>query len=191
VGFLILCWWRAVETEDVFLSLGAGALGTLVFFVLGPPLRALVPHLPGFAPFNAGLFLIALPQEALKLAGLYAVSPKRVPLIQATGVACGFAAAENVLTLAYAPDPTTVLTTQLMFALPTHLALAAIAADVLARCGLGWRGYAVTFAATLALHTLVVTLFFANWLQAGMAIIATAFLIALGIWRLRLSDTAA
>ncbi len=191
LGFLALCWWRSVEVDEVFIALAAGALGALVLYALGPPLRALVPLIPGFAPFNAALVYAALPEEALKLAALRAVAARRVPLVAATGVACGFAAAENVLALAYAADPSGTLLERLAIAWPAHLSLAALAVEVLARQGLGLRGYGLAFLVVMPLHTLFDTLFFAGWVEAGMAIIATSFLVALGVWRHRASGAAA
>jgi hypothetical protein len=162
-----------------------------VLFALGPALHVVVPHMPGFAPLNAALIYSALPEEALKLAALRAVASRPVPLVAATGVACGFAAAENVLALAYAGDPSGALVELLVFAWPVHLALAAIAVEVLARAGTGLRGYGLAFLVVMPLHTLFDTLIFAGWVQVGMAVIATAFLIALGVWRHRAFGAAA
>ena len=144
-----------------------------------------MPHVPGFAPFNAALVYAAIPEEALKLAALAMLSPRRALFLAATGVACGFAAGENVLAAAYAGGSSAMLAARLLVAWPAHLSLAAVAAEVLTRTGLDIRGYLLAFLCVMPLHALFDTLFFMGWSQMGTAAVAAAFLIALAIWRYR------
>ena len=159
-------------------------LAAVLLYGVAPILRAVVPLAPDLSPVRAAFVYAAMPEEALKLAGLAVVVRRRSLLLQATGIACGFATVENVLAIAYAPSsPFAILIDRVIGGIPAHLVLGAWAAGVLRRTGLSPRGFLAAFAFVAALHTLFDTLFFAGHNRAGIGAIVIAGILAALFWR--------
>ena len=98
------------------------------------------------------------------------------------GIACGFAAAENILTLWKAAYPMRAVFERMLLALPAHMAYAAIMAAVLARVvpRFGARGLVLALLAAILCHGVYDTLSFAGlrdwtWLTAALFAAITAW----------------
>jgi hypothetical protein len=123
------------------LAVAAGVAVVALVWLTGTAMLRVMPLSPRQSPILAALTYSAGLEETFKLLALlllWRVSrlrPARDLLPAATGIACGFAAAENVLVLWSAADPAIMLFQRIAIALPLHLACAAIMTSIITRRG--------------------------------------------------------
>lgn len=195
IVFLSLCRGEAeVAWRDRVLALGGGIVAAALILAAAPHVRALIPLAPRQSPILTAFVYAAVPEETVKLAALLLVGrltwdrPPQHWLPAATGIACGFAAAETVFILWAATDPWGALPGRLLVALPAHLGIAAVAAAMLARSGsvLSVGAVASVLVAAIVLHGAADAAFFARQQWLGYAVVASLAAFAGRAWWRRL-----
>ena len=151
-----LCWALTdFARRDRMAAVGAGVAVLALVWLTGTALLRVLPVSPRQSPILAALTYGAGLEETFKLLAFLLLwralrlRPPRDLLPAATGLACGFAAAENVLALWWAAHPAMALFHRVAMALPAHMGYAAIMAGILARRG-AWPATRQVVAALLA-----------------------------------------
>jgi RsiW-degrading membrane proteinase PrsW (M82 family) len=158
----LCCLVPGLVRRDRVLALGAGILVVALVWTVAAVVLPVFPLSPRASPVLAAFTYGAGLEETSKLLALLVLwrlgraAAARDPLPFATGIACGFAAAENILTLWRAAHPMRALFERMLLALPAHTAYAAIMAAVLARVhpSFGARGCALALLAAILCHGL-------------------------------------
>jgi PrsW family intramembrane metalloprotease len=179
------------------LAASAGAVVVALVWLTGTALLRVMPMSPLQSPLAAALIYGAGLEEIFKLLALLLLwravrlRPSRDLLPAATGIACGFAAAENVLALWWATYPVMSLFQRIAMALPMHLAFAAIVASILARHGLRAATRVIAaLLAVIALHTGYDAASFAGLQTMPLVILVVLGVFACRAWRLHLRHPA-
>lgn len=170
-------------------SIGAGAVVVALVWLTGTAMLRVMPLSPLQSPVLAALIYGAGLEETFKLLALLLLwqilrlCPARDLLPAATGIACGFAAAENILALWWAAYPAVALFGRIAMALPMHLACAAIMASILARRG-PWSAARVAAAllATVVPHAAYDATSFADLQTLHLAILAVLVVFTCVAW---------
>ncbi len=178
------------------LALGTGIVVVALVWTVGTLILLAFPLSPRRSPvLTAFTYGAGLEETAKLLALLVLWRIGRVPAARdllpvATGIACGFAAAENILTLWKAAYPMRAVFERTLLALPAHMAYAAIMVEVLARVDppFGRRGLVLALVAAILCHGVYDALSLAGlrdltWLMAALLAAITVW-----AWRRRLGQ---
>jgi hypothetical protein len=179
------------------LAFVSGPVVVALAWRVGTLLLRVMPIAPRQSPFLAAFFYSAGLEESLKLVALLALwcavrarSPRDLLPI-ATGIACGFASAENVLALWSAAHPATAFVERMTMALLAHIAYAAVTAVILAAVAppLSARGIGAALLVAILLHGAYDAAAFADLSWATLALLAALGAFAVVTWWRRLQAT--
>jgi hypothetical protein len=173
--------------RDRVLAVATGAAAVVLVWAVATRLLLVLPVSPRRSPILAAFTYAAGLEETVKLLGLVILwrfmraHSARDLLPAATGIACGFAAAETILTFWAAHYPMLAFVERVFLALTAHMAYAAIMAGVLGRIDppFGAGGLLLALVAAIVCHGVYDALSFAGlhelaWLMAALSAAVTA-----------------